>query len=497
MIKKYIKFFLFTCLCFIIADTFVNADTLYNNGSITFFNNNGSSVNQLTTDYNSQIDESSAIITTNADSYGGLVVLQLSNPLIKNHIYTLFLNVGAESNGGYTMLSSKNCLGIGNSVSNSANNYVNNCITPKFSDYTSSTGDKTRGIYYTFIATSDNAFLAVPYTSQYTCHDCRNYSYGYTINDGGDTTGLTESQVNNLISNQTTIIKNQINDNFNDCITNVLNPSSYTIVSDRRWNLTSYDLGTFQFTLKSSYTGSGGNFPLGWIVDLKPNTYYTFQANNAVNSTAKLYWYIYTNDWSSNLFYYTENPGLESFTFKTGTATRYFIQLYLSGSYSEGDTVTISNISLIEGQSGSSTYIPYGEPSCVNKIDQTNDKLDNIDDTLKNDDTTNATNQAGGFFNDFTTDTHGLTAIITAPLSLIESITSSTCSPLVIPLPYVDKDLTLPCMGTIYSNYFGSFLSIYQMITFGIVAYWVCVRIFNLVKDFKNPDHDEIEVLDL
>lgn len=118
-------------------------------------------------------------------------------------------------------------------------------------------------------------------------------------------------------------------------------------------------------------------------------------------------------------------------------------------------------------------------------------------DTLTDDNVTDSTNKAGDFFNGFTTDTHGLTAIITAPLSLISSITSSSCSPLVIPLPYVDKDLTLPCMGSIYSNYFGSFLSIYQMITFGIVAYWVCVRIFNLVKDFKNPDHDEIEVLDL
>lgn len=75
MIKKYIKFFLFTCLCFIIADVFVKADTLYNNGSITFFNNNGSNVNQLSTDYISQIDESSATITTIAGSYGGLVVL--------------------------------------------------------------------------------------------------------------------------------------------------------------------------------------------------------------------------------------------------------------------------------------------------------------------------------------------------------------------------------------------------------------------------------------
>lgn len=117
--------------------------------------------------------------------------------------------------------------------------------------------------------------------------------------------------------------------------------------------------------------------------------------------------------------------------------------------------------------------------------------------TLTDDNTQQAQDSAGGFFNDFTTDTHGLTAIITAPLSLISKITSASCSPLVIPLPFVDKDLTLPCMGTIYSQYFGSFLSIYQMITFGIVAYWVCVRIFNLVKDFKNPDHDEIEVLDL
>lgn len=117
--------------------------------------------------------------------------------------------------------------------------------------------------------------------------------------------------------------------------------------------------------------------------------------------------------------------------------------------------------------------------------------------TLKDDNIDKAQDSAGGFFNDFTTDTHGLTAVITAPLSLIESITSSVCSPLVIPLPYVDKDLTLPCMSNIYSNYFGSFLSIYQIITFGIVAYWVLVRIFNLVKDFKNPDHDEIEVLDL
>lgn len=139
--------------------------------------------------------------------------------------------------------------------------------------------------------------------------------------------------------------------------------------------------------------------------------------------------------------------------------------------------------------------------SSINALQETENQIKqgitDVNDTLNNDDVTESTNEASDFFNGFTTDTHGLTAIITAPLTLISSITSKSCSPLVLPLPFVDKDLTLPCMGAIYSQYFGSFLSIYQLITFGIVAYWVCVRIFNLVKDFKNPDHDEIEVLDL
>lgn len=462
MIKKYIKFFLFTCLCFIIADVFVNADTLYNNGSITFFNNNGSSVNQLSTDYISQIDESSATITTISNSYGGLVVLQLSTPLIQNHIYTLFLNVGAESNGGYTKLSSKNCLGIGNSVSNSANNYVNNCISPKFSDFTSSSRDKTRGVYYTFISNKNSAFLAVPYTTQYTCNDCRNYSFGYTINDGGDTTGLTESQVNNLISNQTTIIQNQIN-NMSEDINNTINDNFNDCEPEEN----------ISFSTINGY-------------ELKGNAEGDLVVNNNWLVTSYIpvkYGYSYTQSGFTSLYVETYDSNHNR----------------ISSLRQETFTITDSNVkyirlnSEIQGYSGKIIQ----NKKCTNKIDKTNEELGDINDSINNSDTSGAQDSGGGFFNDFTTDTHGLTAIITAPLSLISSITSKSCSPLVIPLPYVDKDLTLPCMGEIYSNYFGSFLSIYQLITFGIVAYWVCVRIFNLVKDFKNPDHDEIEVLDL
>lgn len=128
---------------------------------------------------------------------------------------------------------------------------------------------------------------------------------------------------------------------------------------------------------------------------------------------------------------------------------------------------------------------------------ETNNQLNDLNENINNDNTDEATNEASEFFSTFQTDTFGLTSIITAPLTLIQSITSTTCSPLGLPLPYVDETLNLPCLNSIYEEHFGVFLDIYQTITFGIVAYWVCVRIFNLVKDFKNPEHDEIEVLDL
>lgn len=137
---------------------------------------------------------------------------------------------------------------------------------------------------------------------------------------------------------------------------------------------------------------------------------------------------------------------------------------------------------------------------CKNGNQALNDSINNLDDTINDDDTTDAENEASEFFNSFSTETFGLTSIITAPLNLIRSVIGegSICTTLNLPLPYLDnKSLQLPCMTTIYQQYFGSFFTLYQTITYGIVAYWVIVRIFNQVKDFKNPEHDEIEVMDL
>lgn len=120
-----------------------------------------------------------------------------------------------------------------------------------------------------------------------------------------------------------------------------------------------------------------------------------------------------------------------------------------------------------------------------------------LNDSINDVSTTDAFNVGASFFNNFTSNQHGLTGIVTAPLTAIQSLTSATCSPLVLPLPFVNQDLTLPCMRPIYQSTFGGFMTLYDIITLGIVSYWIMVRIFSLVKDFKNPDHDEIEVVDL
>lgn len=135
---------------------------------------------------------------------------------------------------------------------------------------------------------------------------------------------------------------------------------------------------------------------------------------------------------------------------------------------------------------------------CKNGNQAIGDSINNLDNTISDSSIGSSASDGASFLNNFTTDTFGLTAIITAPLSLIQSITSSSCSTLNLPLPYLNnKYLTLPCMSSIYQQYFGTLFTLYQTITFGVIAYWVCIRIFNLVKDFKNPEHDEIEVMDL
>lgn len=156
----------------------------------------------------------------------------------------------------------------------------------------------------------------------------------------------------------------------------------------------------------------------------------------------------------------------------------------------------ISQMISITSQDNSSSIVGALE-DVKEQQQQTNDKLDKLEDSITDSSTDGAKYSADSFFNSFDDSDYGLSDVITMPLSFINKITSSTCTPLTLPLPFVNTNATLPCMNQVYSQYFGSFLTLYQSITLGITSYWVCINIFGIIKGFKDPESDRIEVFDL
>lgn len=124
-------------------------------------------------------------------------------------------------------------------------------------------------------------------------------------------------------------------------------------------------------------------------------------------------------------------------------------------------------------------------------------KLNDINNTLNNDSV--SAGRGSAIVNGISSNAgSGLAGIINTPLGVISGLLQqNTCSDIVAPLPFVNKNLTLPCLTPIYEDKFGSFFDIYQVIITGIVAYWVTMNIFLKTKKMSMPDDDRIEVLDL
>lgn len=169
--------------------------------------------------------------------------------------------------------------------------------------------------------------------------------------------------------------------------------------------------------------------------------------------------------------------------------------VYIGGNfYNVGGTIAVTNLTFREDVSSDiNSSIQDNTTAVEEQTEATKEQTD----TIKDSDTSGAEEDAISFFGDFESDDFGLSSIITMPLQFIQGLSSSTCYSLNLPLPFVDTNVTLPCMTSIYQKYFGDFLTLYQIITTGFIAYGVCVNIFRLVQGFKNPDNDNVEVMEL
>lgn len=472
-----------------------------------YYDNFGSSATLINSTWNSSLNAYvSSNLGTTANSYGGLVVFNSPIPIIANHTYTVSFSFIERYN---IALSSKPNLAIGNTYDGTKYNYVNN------QNYATTLVHKVVNnaiLQYSFTATGGASYIAIPWTT--TSNTTQTYVFNSIIIEDLGSEGVSAQTIQDKLDAQAYNINQTIEYMQEQIILNQ-NSNNQAVISSIDENLNSCRASNnlIPFT-DQDFTLNGVRFVVrdgslffdGTSIGETSSTNVNYKNKFRFNLSAGTYTIShktgliavrlnnYLND--SNIVVLGSNTLSTTFTLNEDS------NVYL-GFYMYRNSFSNINSEIMISKNGGA-YESYGQ-KCSNKIDDatnaingTTNAINGLNDNINNDNTDGATSEASDFFSDFSTNTFGLTSIITAPLNLIQSLTSKTCTPLHLPLPYLNnKYLDLPCMSTLYSEYFGNFYTLYQTITYGIIAYWVCVRIFNLVKDFKNPEHDEIEVVDL
>ena len=133
-----------------------------------------------------------------------------------------------------------------------------------------------------------------------------------------------------------------------------------------------------------------------------------------------------------------------------------------------------------------------------NNNKNTQDIIDNQKentDKILDDDISDSENQANSFFDSFVdNDNGGISGIITAPLTAINSMLNGTCTPLTT--NFKGKQISLSCGYDMWSKLSGikDFLN---LVLGGLLCYRICIKLFNLIQNLKNPDNDKVEVMNL
>lgn len=128
------------------------------------------------------------------------------------------------------------------------------------------------------------------------------------------------------------------------------------------------------------------------------------------------------------------------------------------------------------------------EPPTQTQLD--NDYHNNDIDSVSNNDNNTS------WFNKFHINDRGLSTILTAPVTLFQRMRNTTCTNIVVPIPYLGN-FSLPCISAIFSENLPTVFNLYQTIISGIICYYVGLGYFRIIKNAFTPDNDRIEVQDL
>lgn len=129
----------------------------------------------------------------------------------------------------------------------------------------------------------------------------------------------------------------------------------------------------------------------------------------------------------------------------------------------------------------------------IDAINNANNSINDVKDSINNSNVDESSSTAGGFFDNFSDNDHGLSSIITSPLRAINAMLSNQC---VAPgATYKGQSFSLPCGSMLWDrpggNDFKNFINIFYG---GFLAYYVIRRLFLDIEKLKNPNNDKVEV---
>ena len=131
----------------------------------------------------------------------------------------------------------------------------------------------------------------------------------------------------------------------------------------------------------------------------------------------------------------------------------------------------------------------------IDQNDKTNQKLDDLNESINSSDIKDSEDIAGSFFDDFkVSDNGGISAVVTAPLSAIEKMVSGTCTP--IEGTYKGKEFSFPCGDTFWAEMpdVKQFLNI---VLGGFLCYGILAKLYLLIDRLKDPEDDRVDVMKL
>ena len=111
-----------------------------------------------------------------------------------------------------------------------------------------------------------------------------------------------------------------------------------------------------------------------------------------------------------------------------------------------------------------------------------------------------ALNDADNFL-DTTINNHGVSSIVTAPITLLNGMLSASesCSPLSfnITLGGTTKQVSLPCGSILWNSVSSSTESLINVVIWGLLGFYVCIDLYKFVQDLHDPDKKNDYIMEL